>query len=153
MSYQQTLLVIRKFLLTYLSLSFHLKRINNECKKIILEVTCTTLHKNKVKLHNNLWDLDHLQIDHWVSILQYNHLRFSNWSNWPLQLHFCQFCKHKLVTCIAPCRKASQYVFIVNILCVRIKALKIVDKIAFDSFFYDWSLKIVLFLCSVVHVT
>jgi hypothetical protein len=35
------------------------------------------------------------------------------------------------------CRKASQYVFIVNILSVRIKALKIVDKIAFDSFFYD----------------
>ena len=71
-SYQQTLLLIRKFLLTYHSpiSSFHLKRINSEVKKIILELTWTTLHKNKAKLHNNP-------------------LRFGSFANWPLEFQFC----------------------------------------------------------------
>ena len=72
MSYQQTLLLIRKFLLTYhfpIS-SFHLKRINSEVKKIILELTWTTLHKNKAKLRNNP-------------------LGFGSFANWPLGFQFC----------------------------------------------------------------
>ena len=72
MSYQQTLLLIRKFLLTYHSpiSSFHLKRINSEVKKIILELTWTTLHKNKAKLRNNP-------------------LGFGSFANWPLGFQFC----------------------------------------------------------------